>query len=384
MVMRYQPQGLLRIDQSHPLAAGLRLAMLPGVNRAFDVAGLRYALPTGLKQVGGSIGMAAGFGSTLGAGTSDKIVTGLSGAFPANGRSYFFKARRNGAGGGGLGRLFDKTNGSTGQMLYWSATSNALVISFYAGGAEQTAPISGSSTACAAGVDFDVLVTHSQVGSSSSFKAYLNGVLVTNSGLTATFNDAATTPLTIGNRHADNARGWDGLIECAYVWDRILSDAEAASLSASRYQFFASPYDDDDVIVIQAQTGISGALSNAFDSVSLAASGQLANLGPFASSLSGMTLSSSGLVGSAVSGALSPTMSDVILSASGLQTNFGTLSAPLAGITMAAQGVPAQNASGALMPPLADMTMNASGFQGAEAPRSLTTYRRRAPHRLVN
>lgn len=248
MAMRYQPQGLLRIDQGHPLAAGLRVAMLPGVNRAFDVGGMRSATPSGLKQVGGSLGMAAGFGSVLGAGTGDKIVTGLNGAFPANGRSYFFKARRNGAGGGNLGRLFDKTNGSTGQMLYWSSTSNALVVSFYAGGAEQTAPIAGSSTACAVGQDFDVLLVHSQVGSSAGFKAYLNGALILNTGITATINDAPTTPLTIGNRNSDNARGWDGLIECAYVWDRILSDGEAAQLSANRYQLFVDPNDSDDVV----------------------------------------------------------------------------------------------------------------------------------------
>lgn len=247
MVMRYQPQGLLRVDQGHPLAAGLRLAMLPGVNRAFDVAGMRSATPSGMKQVGSSSGMAAGFGTALGAGTADKIVTGLTGAFPVAGRSYFFRARRNGAGGGNLGRLFDKTNGSTGQMLYWS-TSSGLVISFYAGGAEQTAPINGSTTACAVGVDFDVLVVHSQVGSNSGFKAYLNGVLAISSGLTATFNDAATTPITIGNRASDNARNWDGLIECAYVWDRILSDSEAAALSANRYQLFAIPYEDDELV----------------------------------------------------------------------------------------------------------------------------------------
>lgn len=250
--MRYQPQGLLRIDQAHPLAAGLRLAMLPGVSRAFDAASLRSVSPTGMKQLAMPGAMATAFGAALGAGSADKIVTGLSGGFSAvTGRSYFFRARRNGGGGGGLGRLFDKTNGATGQFLMWYTADNRINYGFYlnGGATEVNIPAPNSAAAAAIGSVFDILVTHAFVGNTHIVSIYINGVLaVTDTSRTTALVDAVGTPLTIGNRASDNARGWDGQIESAYVWDRILSDSEAAQLSANRYQLFVDPNDSDDVV----------------------------------------------------------------------------------------------------------------------------------------
>lgn len=253
MVMRYQPQGLLRIDQGHQLAAGLRMAMLPGVNRGFDVGGMRSATPSGMKQSAIPGAMAAGFGAAVGAGSTDKIVTGLNGAFAAAGRSYFFRARRNGGGGGGLGRLFDKTNGATGQFLMWYTADNRINYGFYlnGGATEVNIPVPNSASAAAIGSVFDILVTHAFVGNTHVVSIYVNGVLaVTDTSRTTALVDAVGTPLTIGNRASDNARGWDGQIECAYVWDRVLSDSEAAQLSANRYQLFADPNDSDDVAAV--------------------------------------------------------------------------------------------------------------------------------------
>jgi hypothetical protein len=254
MAMRYQPQGLLRIDQGHPLAVGLRLAMLPGVNRAFDVAGMRSATPTGMKQLAMPGAMAAAFGAAIGAGSTDKIVTGLSGAFSTvTGRSYFFRARRNGGGGGGLGRLFDKTNGATGQFLMWYTADNRINYGFYlnGGATEVNIPVPNSAAAAAIGSVFDILVTHAFVGNTHIVSIYINGVLaVTDASRTTALVDAVGTPLTIGNRASDNARGWDGQIECAYVWDRVLSQDEATQLSANRYQLFVDPSEAEDFVPV--------------------------------------------------------------------------------------------------------------------------------------
>lgn len=239
--MQNQPQGLLCVSTS-PLCNALKLAIMPGVNRSYDAATGRTNTPTGVKQVPFSSGITGGFGVTKGFGSTDKIVTGLSGAFPLTGRSYFFRVLRNGPGGGNLGRVFDKTNGSAGQMIYWSNGTGALVYSIYVGGAEQIFTIgsTGNTTAAAVGTEFDVLVTHRQVGTTAELRAYVNGVLVRALDITGTLTDSTTAAITLGNRTPDNARNWDGTIECAYVWDRILSQKEAEELSQNRYQVFGT------------------------------------------------------------------------------------------------------------------------------------------------
>jgi hypothetical protein len=244
--MRYQPQGRQILAQGN----NPRLAVLPGVNRGLDAVTQRH--PTtivGTKVVSVGGGVAAGFGATFGAGTTDRMTTPLTGAFPATGRSYFFRARRNGAGGSSLGRLFDKTSGGSGQMMYWYGSQARLVYSLYMGGAERVTNIDGTNVTAAAGEWFDVLVTHLQVGSTATLNAWVNGTQVmVDTVLTGTFNDAAATAMSIGNR-ADGVRGWDGVIECAYVWDRILTGADAVALSANRYSLYAEPVEEE---IVQA------------------------------------------------------------------------------------------------------------------------------------
>lgn len=246
MGMRYQPQGLLRIDQGNSLSAGLRLAVLPGVNRVLDTASMLRLTPTGMKQSTLPGGLTAGFGTSVGVGTTDKIITSLTGAFPAStGRSYFFRFKRNSDGGGGLGRLFDKTNGATGQFLMWYRADGRINYGFYlnGGSTEVNIPVSGSGGSSS---PIDILVTHGFSNNIHTVQMYVNGVLsATDTSRTTALVDAASTYMTIGNRASDNARNWDGQIECAYVWDRVLSDGEVAQVSANRYQIFADTYEGE-------------------------------------------------------------------------------------------------------------------------------------------
>jgi len=252
----YQPRGNLQVDQSQRLAAGLRIALLPGVSRSFDPASMRTVAPNGMKQVPAPTGYAAGFGATLGAATSDKVLTHISGALPTA-RSYFFRARRNGAGGGSLGRLFDKSSGSSGQFLYFHNASGFLRYGIHIASSEtNTDIVSGADIT--PGQWFDVLVTHLQVGSVATINAYINGnQVVANRVINGTLTDAAATVICVGNRNSDNARVWDGLIAAAYVWDKELTLADAAALSMNPWALFAAPEEEDYVLRAAVQQSIS-------------------------------------------------------------------------------------------------------------------------------
>ncbi|WP_312548172.1 LamG-like jellyroll fold domain-containing protein [Massilia sp.] len=233
---REQPQHVAPVEWNDPLAHGLVLSVQAGVNRGYDAVARRLPTVVGTKAVPSAGVLAAGFGAGLGGGTTDRITTALSGAFPASGRSYFVRARRNGSGGSGLGRLFDKTSGGTGQMLYWYGSNARLAYSFYAGSSERITAIPDTHLTAAVGETFGALVTHAQVGSTATINAWVNGVQVLfDVVVTGALSDAPAAALSIGNR-ADGVRGWDGLIECVHVWDRVLLPAEAAAISEGRRQ----------------------------------------------------------------------------------------------------------------------------------------------------
>lgn len=246
--MRYQPPGKLQLNRQHALAPALRLLSLPGVHRGFDAVAQQAATTVGVKVVSTPDGVVGGFGAAVGAGSTDRITTGLVGDFPLSGRSYIFRFRRNGAGGGGLGRLFDKTAGTYGQYLCWYNSQSWIAYGFYTGsGTERTIGIPGTVTAAAAGQDCILIVTHAYDGATSTINGYTGGqrVLI-DSVVAGALRDAPNTPFTIGNRASDSARGWDGSIELAGVIDLVLSPDQATALSGGIYQVLANPYADDE------------------------------------------------------------------------------------------------------------------------------------------
>ena len=232
--MRYQPQGRLQLARSG-LTADISMAVLPGVNPNWDAAGGQANTVTGTRQSAYHDGLSAGFGSS-GAANSDKIVTTLGGPMPFA-RTHFFRARRDGPGGGSLGRLFDKTNGTTGQYMYWWNSNNSLSYAFYGGSTTEASTRVGTTSATATGVWFDFAVTHVYEGGTHRVAVYLNGAQANSSTRNSANTDAPNTVLTLGNR-ADGTRVWDGVIACAYSWDRELSGDEIASLSENPWQVF--------------------------------------------------------------------------------------------------------------------------------------------------
>lgn len=344
-----QPQQAPQLDAGNQLTQGLILAVLPGQSRAYDIVTRRLPVVVGTKPQPDSGGLAAGFGATLGAGTTDKVTTALAGALTT--RSYFFRAKRNGAGGGNFGRLLDKTNGASGQILYWYNSGTALAYSVHTAGTERITSIPGTGTTAAVGKWFDVLVTHRYDGTDNIVEAYVNGlaVLAPTAVAAGTFNDAAATVVTIGNR-ADNIRNWDGLIECAYVWDRALSRVEAAALSQNRYQVFKAPARR----LWMATAGVPGTITGTFAATegqdTLAASGSLGMVpitGTLAATETPDTLAASGTV--AITGLFAATEGADSLNASGsvtLPAITGTFAATEGADTLVATNIQAAPAGG--------------------------------------
>lgn len=240
--MRYQPQGILRVDRASGLARDLRLVSLPGVNPAVELATGAAASVTGTRRTTYPGGYTCGFGSALGVNGADRIATPLTGALVE--RSVFVRARRNGNGGVNVGRLYDKSVGTTGQMAYWDANAQALTYHMFVNNAERLVRAPGSAAAASAGRDFDILITHRYAGSRSSVSIYVDGALSIAQDLDGALTDAAATVLSIGNR-GDGIRGWDGSIAIVTAWDRILTADEARELSTNPWQLFAAPDDDD-------------------------------------------------------------------------------------------------------------------------------------------
>lgn len=234
--MRYQPQGRLQIARREEIVRDLRLASLPGVDATLDILSGATGTATGTRRVSVPGVIACGFGSVQGRANTDRIATPLSGAFPAA-RSVFVRARRNGNGGVNVGRLFDKSVNTSGQMGYWEANTSSLAYHFFINNQERIIRAPAAQLA-AVGREFDVLFVHSIDGNVSTINIYVNGVLLTSQQSTGVITDAPTTALSIGNRW-DGVRHWDGSITAVMVWDRAISAAGARALSLNPWQVFA-------------------------------------------------------------------------------------------------------------------------------------------------
>jgi len=260
--MRYQPQGLLRIDRANGLARGLRLVSMPGMNAGTDLASGAAASVTGTRRATYPGGLTCGFGSALGVNGADRIATPLTGALVE--RSVFVRARRNGNGGVNVGRLYDKSVGTAGQMAYWDANAQALTYHMFVNGSERLVRAPGSAAAASVGRDFDILITHAFAGNRSTVSIYVDGALSITQDIDGALTDAPTTVLSIGNR-GDGIRGWDGTIALVEAWDRVLTPDEARELSTNPWQIFAAVDDDDFAAAPVARTLAVGRASLALD-----------------------------------------------------------------------------------------------------------------------
>lgn len=136
------------------------------------------------------------------------------------------------AGTGSGGRILDKSNGGAG----WSLKMNgASKVQFSASEFVTTDASRDSGSTIALNTWQHVAVTWTGSATATNIHLYVNGVLsdgTATNGAGALRDDTAA-PLAIGNRPVDAARGFDGLIDDARVYNRILTTTEIQALADS-------------------------------------------------------------------------------------------------------------------------------------------------------
>lgn len=170
--------------------------------------------------------MARGFGTTLGAATTDNIVTTLTSH--ATLRSFAFWANRNAAGGSSLGRVFDKrTAGAQVELVFNNEGSTR-----YEYNRQWTGNGQWSWARPATSTWTHTVVTYDAGATTNNPIVYVNGSLVTVTTVAAPTGTLTTNTdaYVLGNRSNDNARNWDGSLAWFGVWDVILDAVDAAAL----------------------------------------------------------------------------------------------------------------------------------------------------------
>ena len=144
-----------------------------------------------------------------------------------------------GTGGGGAGRIVDKDNNNGGWFLAMSSSNN---VKLQADQFDVPPPGTAIQPSLASASNSIVLNTWQHVAATwdgstngTGMHIYVNGAPadgtpVNGSSNGTPFSDAAS-PLGIGNRGADLARGFNGSIDDVRVYNRVLSAAEIQSLA---------------------------------------------------------------------------------------------------------------------------------------------------------
>lgn len=171
--------------------------------------------------------MAIGFGSTRGAGTTDKVTSNLTGYNST--RTWSFRAYRNGLGGSNVGRMFARSSGTTGsdEQFYVGASVYSFNRKFSGLSGTWTIPApSGSAW-------HHFLITYDSSATANDPLIWVDGVAQTVTRATAPSGSAATTAnnVILGNV-SDNSRNFDGDLAEFAVWNGTLGLDEATALAA--------------------------------------------------------------------------------------------------------------------------------------------------------
>jgi hypothetical protein len=175
--------------------------------------------------------MARGFGATLGVSTSD-IIRGA--AFPTP-TVYSFACwyYKNGAGGLGNARIFDKEGSTPGDIILRNSNSTSSITTSKSfsttSGVWQTTDAEGFAT----GKWVHIVITYDASSTANVPTIYINGRLATVTTVTApvgTANTGLSGTLSIGNRSTAGV-DWNGMIGDCSWWNNIqLTAAEARAL----------------------------------------------------------------------------------------------------------------------------------------------------------
>lgn len=197
----------------------------------------------GPKSVASARGIAQGFGSTFGTGTTDCIQAPAI-LQRATSRSVVAHVYKNGTGGGGFGRIWNVLSASSGSEYLYTGSSDFLNYQRYCQSlASMVGYVSTGTVATGSwsvqGMSLDLI----PVSPAANCLFYKDGVLVTStspSSSVSTWGDYGPNPIDFGNRASDGARVWDGMLGIVLIFGDapMLTDAEHSTLAANPWQIF--------------------------------------------------------------------------------------------------------------------------------------------------
>lgn len=234
-----QPSTSVKVDFANPITKGLSGVIR--LDACAEVVNGKLYTATGTKLQQSYIGTGRGFGSTDGAGTTDKVLTDIVGT--QGPRTYFVLAKLNGWGGGNFGRFFDGTTSSQELFYLNNAAGNGGLIYWrqFSGGSRTALTVDPNSVSNQFGKITSYSVSFDASSPSNQPELYIAGTRYAYVSLddipTGTAN--STGAFYIGNRGTDNLRNIDGTIYLVLVFDRMLSAAEHKSLTENPWQVFA-------------------------------------------------------------------------------------------------------------------------------------------------
>lgn len=359
--MRYQPQGAIRLNQSHPLARRI-VEYLPLCNNissgltgrmgVVGPAGAFRASPIGLGLRGSGAGGRGSMPLNL---TKYGVITFAFwmywDAF-ANNDALAFEFTSNGAtrNGGGFAFNPNSSGPGLGKLVFFGNTTNS-VDSFATSWARPSA----------AAWHRYVLV----LSVTGSVELYIDGkiqpkVVESNPAQSGNFSDS-NLHLLCRNQSSLFA---SGNLQDLAIYNGALSEAEVLADYRNPWQLFADP-DDDDVYIALADGATSGSFASTLSNVACNAAGSVVNAGSLTASLGNTVMSSLGLVGDIPSGSFSTALNNATMTASGQLLYIGSIGSTLSGAGFAASGNVAQQNTGEFAAVMQGVSMAAYGYEGA-------------------
>ncbi len=226
---------ILAIDWGNPLTQGLDLAIDSAAGRDL-ITGL-FLTAAGTKLVPAGSALLRGFGTR--GGSSSDIQTS-SYTTNSTARSYVFTYLATSFGGGTFGRIWQKSAGSIGSDSCYATSAAGNYLQFV----RQNTTANITYGIGVLGVPHVGVFTHDGINNAGA-NFWLDGVQQVNTGTGASSANSAPDAgvYYIGNR-SDLTRNWDGLIGVILAFNRVLSPAEALSLSNNPWQLFKAPRSD--------------------------------------------------------------------------------------------------------------------------------------------
>lgn len=269
--MRYQPQGLLRINAQNSLTKGLIFLapMIGGRNLVEMVGGAQGTAPSLIETAVNSKGQ---FASFTGAGYLEypSINTLLGPNDPA---SVGWIQQPMGATGLHSVAQFCTSGGAAPFLIYQSVNDSRFYFAAGlrgAGGAQRfgadTGPITNER------LDAFVLTSGAGFGTINGLSLFRGDEKFSPSATTS-FTGSSSTGTSIGSRAGGGDR-WRGLLGCVAIWNRVLTDEEARSFNANPWQLFAAPEEEYEVAATDgdAPVIIDGSWAESSDAVAAGAS----------------------------------------------------------------------------------------------------------------